>query len=235
MGIININNCLLIISDKNGAHELTVKVGEGNISYSENKPRVYTRDRGNLDTVKNDDAEPMSVSFDFTWEYLKAKSTDTTPTVEEALKKTGKAADWQSSSDDDCEPYAVNVRVENDPDCGSDGAEIISFPDFRYETLDHDVRDGSVSCSGNCNAEEAIKSRVEDAPSPVTGPAAGDGLHGHRRRHTQGPAPDIRQLRPVPYEPPAEHPDDRRCVVYDHQRHRESADLHRRDQTDTTV
>jgi len=169
MGVININNCLFIISDRNGAHEIEIKIGEGNLTYGERKPRTYIKDRGNLDTVRNADAEVMAVSFGFTWDYITSKTTDTVPTVEEALKAEGNADDWQTASDDPCEPYAVNVRVENDPNCGTLGGEIVSLPDFRYESLDHDVSAGTVACAGNCNVDEAVKTRNIADGGPVTG------------------------------------------------------------------
>jgi len=168
MAVININNCLFKISDKNGAHDITIKIGEGNLTYGERKPRTYVKDRGNLDTVRNADAEVMTVSFGFTWDYITSKTSESVPTVEEALKQEGNASDWQSASDDDCEPYAVDIRIENDPNCGTTGGEIIALPDFRYESLDHDVRAGTVACAGNCNVEDAVKSRILTDPEAVS-------------------------------------------------------------------
>lgn len=147
---------------KRSTNELEVKIGEGDLTYSEKKPREYTKDRGKLDTVRDADDEPMDVSFQFTWEWLSSLSGET-PTIEEALKQRGNAASWITSSADLCEPYCVDIVIENDPsggnpNCGSDN-EIIILPEFRYETLEHSIKNGSVSVTGKCNATEALIAR----------------------------------------------------------------------------
>jgi hypothetical protein len=93
------------------------------------------------------------LKFDFFWEYIRSASTGATPTVEEALKNIGGAADWTSTDSDTCRPYAVDIEVEYIPAC-TGAAEQITFADFRYEQLDHDLRAGTVSCSGKCNSTQ---------------------------------------------------------------------------------
>ena len=131
---------------------LQATIGEGNLTYTESREYSYDLDRGNLDTVRELDQQPMDVSLDFTWEFLKAISGATTPTIEETFKKTGAAASWESSSADACEPYAVDIEIEHTPNCSTDQIETILLPDFRYESLDHDVDAASVAVSGRCNA-----------------------------------------------------------------------------------
>lgn len=140
--------------------ELEVKIGEGNLTYSEKKARQYTLDRGRLDTVRNADEEPVDVSLDATWEWLRA-STGDTPTIEDALKKRGEASAWTSSSSDPCEPYAVDIEIHYVPECGSEETEVILLEDFRYESLDHDLSAGTISVSGKCNVVEATVSRLD--------------------------------------------------------------------------
>jgi len=140
---------------------LTIKIGEGNLTYSEKVAREYIKNRGVLDTVRNGDETPMEVSFEFTWEFLKSPASSTTPpTVEEALKKTGAASAWVSAATDVCEPYAVDIEVTFDPACTGVKKEVYLFPDFRHESLDHDFRAGTVSCKGMCNAVEPTITRV---------------------------------------------------------------------------
>jgi hypothetical protein len=134
------------------ANELSIVVGEGNLTYSEKKNIVYTLDRGNLDEIKEGDQVPMEVSFSLTWEYIKGASSGA-PSAEDALKNTGPAAGWASSDSDACRPYAVDIELTYAPvpsTCGD--KEVILFPDFRYESLDHDLRAGTISCAGKCNA-----------------------------------------------------------------------------------
>lgn len=136
---------------KDGAttpEELTIVIGEGNMTWTERVERMYELDRGNLDTVNNGDQQPMEVRFDFRWDYIVG---DATPTPYEALKQTGNASAWVSTDSDACAPYAVDLEVVYDPDCGGNDKETYAFADFRYEELAMDFRNKSISCSGRCN------------------------------------------------------------------------------------
>jgi len=155
--IIDLKNTTFKIKDGTGTpEEISITIGEGNLTYSENKNIEYVLDRGNLDEVREGDQVPMEVSFDFIWDYITALAASGTPTVEEALKNTGEASTWVSSdtgAGNACRPYAIDIEVIYAPvptTCGDQ--ETITFPDFRYETLDHDLRAGTVSCTGKCNA-----------------------------------------------------------------------------------
>lgn len=141
--------------------ELDIKIGEGNATYDENREVEFIRDRGILDTYKEGDEQPMDVSFDFTWEWLKAVSGATTPTIEDALKREGPASVWTSSNTaDPCAPYVVDIEIENAPDCGTVLAEVIRLPQFFHTQLSHDAGAAQVSCTGQCNATKAVITRV---------------------------------------------------------------------------
>jgi len=138
-------------------NELEITIGEGNLTYTEARNIEYTLDRGNLDEVREGDQGPVDVSIDLVWEYLRGSSASgALPTVEEAFKKIGNAAAWVSTDTDTCRPYAVDLVVTYAPvpaSCGD--KEVITLPDFRYESLDHDLRAGTVSVSGKCNVTRA--------------------------------------------------------------------------------
>jgi len=154
---IDLKNATLTMQDgATPANSITVKLGAGNLTYSEKKTIEYTLDRGALDEVREGDEVPMDVTLDFVWEYI-AGTTGTAgiPTVEDALKNIGAAVDWVSSDSDTCRPFSVDLIVSYVPDCASGDNEVITLPDFRYESLDHDLRAGTVSVSGKCNAKEA--------------------------------------------------------------------------------
>lgn len=140
-------------------NELEVKIGEGNFTWTETYNREYSLDKGKLDTVRNGDETPLSVTMDFVWEWIKAQPGQA-PTVVDALKQRGEAADWVSSSSDPCEPYSVDLELFIDPEC-NDGsyAERIYFSDFRQDTLDHDPSEGSIACTGQCNITEPTITR----------------------------------------------------------------------------
>ena len=146
-----------IISFQN--HELEVKIGEGNLTWTEKKNMIYTKDRGKLSTVREGDQEPVEVKLDFIWEFLKAVSGSAVPTIEDVLKKRGEAALWVSSSADPCEPYAVKVEVVHIPPCGGVQKETVLITDFRYEELAHDLRQAQVSVSGKANVVEPTVTR----------------------------------------------------------------------------
>jgi len=141
-----------IFQFKDGVAEvLTIKVGEGTLTYTESREMEYALDRGLLDTVREGDQIPIDVSFDLVWETLKAL-TSSTPTPEEALKKEGAASTWVSTSSDVCEPFAIDIVITNDPVCATQDLEEITLPDFRFESIDHDVREGTLAVTGRCNA-----------------------------------------------------------------------------------
>lgn len=150
------------------AKELTIKIGAGNLTYTEAVEREYTPDRGRLDEVRDGDEQPMEVSFDFTWEFLRGGlGSGDPPTVEDALKNRGNAADWISADADPCRPFAVDIVVEYVPDCGQGALgdqETYTFPDFRFDSIEHDFRAGTVSVTGRCNVTEATVVR-EAQPS----------------------------------------------------------------------
>lgn len=139
--------------------QLEVTIGDGNLTYDEKRTIKYIRDRGNLDTVREDQDEPMDVSIDATWEFLRAVSGDP-PTIEDALKNRGEASDWISSSADLCEPYAVDLEVEYEPPCAGEDREIITLTDFRWESFSHDLKQGTLAVKGKCNVKEASVSRA---------------------------------------------------------------------------
>ncbi len=141
-------------------HRLQIRIGEGNVQWTEKRPIMYTKDRGRLDTVKEGDEEPMEVKLDFTWVFLKA-STGQTPTIEDVLKNRGEAADWVTSAADTCEPFAVNIVIEYTPPCSTEQMEVYTLQDFRYEDLGHDLKQAQVSVSGKCNVKEATITRVD--------------------------------------------------------------------------
>lgn len=157
--VIDLKDATLKIKDGTTptANEIEIKIGEGNLTYSENRNVEYILDRGLLDEVRLGDEVPMDVSFDVIWEYIKG-STDSAgiaPTVEDAMKQRGNASSWVSTDDDVCRPFCVDIVIEHVPSCATGDQEIITLPDFRYETIDHDLRAGQLSVTGRCNTVEA--------------------------------------------------------------------------------
>ncbi len=149
---IDFKNAVLKIKD-GGSNNIEVILGEGNFTWTENVERIYELDRGQLDDVVNGDEQPLEVSMDFKWLQIKAVSGGAA-TIEDALKKRGGAASWVSADSDACRPYAVDLELTHTPTCEDGPKEVVTFPDFRYESLSHDLKEGTCSCSGKCNATE---------------------------------------------------------------------------------
>jgi hypothetical protein len=139
--------------------QIDIKIGDGNITYTENKNYEYDLDRGLLDTVREGDQAPMDVNIDFVYEFI-TTGTSEAITPMDALKKQGGASEWVSSSSDLCEPYAIDIEVEYTPPCGGAEAETTLFPDFRPDTKEVDFGEASVSVPGRCNATEPTVTRT---------------------------------------------------------------------------
>jgi len=138
-----------------GANVLAVKIGEGNLSYSERREMIYTKDRGKLDTVREGDEQTVEVSMDFIWDFLTAVTASGIPTIEDVLKNRGEASAWLTTSSDPCEPFTVDIEIFHTPPCAGIEKEIITLEEYHYETLDHDLREATVASSGQCNKKEA--------------------------------------------------------------------------------
>lgn len=140
---------------------LQVKIGEGNLTFSEKKEYKYLLDRGNLDTVKEGDEQPVDVNLEFVFEYIKASSgLNITPV--DAIKQVGEAADWISTSADLCEPYAIDILAKHCVPCGTDEDEDVLLQDFRWEALNYDYQAATIAVTGKCNISSATVTRSTD-------------------------------------------------------------------------
>lgn len=139
---------------------LEVKVGDGNVTYTENREFNYDLDRSKLDTVRQGNDIPMDVTIDFTWDFLTAIAGAITPTIEDVLKFRGPAAGWDSSSADVCEVKAIDIEIDHNQPCLGVEREVITLDDFRWESLDHNTDDAAVSATGRCNITEATVQRL---------------------------------------------------------------------------
>ncbi len=130
--------------------QIEVKIGDGNLTWTVNREFDYLLDRGDLDTVREGDEQPLDVSLDLVYEHIRT-GTGETISPYDALNGINSAAEWVSSSADPCEPYAVDIEIEHITPCGASQDETIILPDYRYETLEADLAAATVSTSGRCN------------------------------------------------------------------------------------
>lgn len=144
------------------AQELQVTIGEGNLTWTEAKEYEYLLDRGDLDTVKEGDEQPLDLSLEFVYDHV-TQGTGEAVTPVDALKGTGGANEWVSSASDLCEPYAIDLVIRHCVPCGTDEDEETTFPDFRYESLEYDLNEATIAVSGRCNVSEAASVRSDHA------------------------------------------------------------------------
>lgn len=144
-------------------NEIEIKIGEGNLTYTESRNMEYTLDRSLLDDVREGDQVPVSVQFDAQWEYVSGSTaTGAVPTVHDVLNREGNASTWVSSDSDICRPFALDLEVEYRPQCSgaSNGdAETILIPDFRWENFEADLRNATFSIDGRANVTRATYTR----------------------------------------------------------------------------
>jgi hypothetical protein len=138
--------------------QIEIKIGDGNLTYTENTEYEYLLDRGDLDTVREGNEVPMDVSMEFVYEFVRTGTNEVITPVD-AIKGVGGAAEWVSTSADPCEPYCVDVEITHDPPCGTAENEITLFPDFRRDSLEFDLSAATIACQGRCNATEPTITR----------------------------------------------------------------------------
>lgn len=149
MAQLDLKNTTLKVIDGD-ANEIEVRIGTGNLTYNDARTIEYNLDKGKLDTatIREGDEVPLELTFSFVWEYIKGTVFEPTgDSIEDIIKGTGGRT---SVASDPCEPYACDVTFLNDPDCGTIEGETYTFPEFRYESLQHDASAGTVECTGKC-------------------------------------------------------------------------------------
>jgi hypothetical protein len=158
--LFDLKNAEIKIEDgSNPVNSITVKIGEGTVSWTERKERRYILDRGQLDDVRNEDEAPLEVNLAFMWEYIVGTTgSGGVPTVVDVIKRKNAAAAWLSTDSDQCRPFAVNIVIDYRPVpsmCGD--MELITLPDFRYEQVDFDIRSPeNITITGHCNVVEPV-------------------------------------------------------------------------------
>jgi hypothetical protein len=138
---------------------ITVSIGDGDLTWTENREMIYDLDRDLLDTVRLGAEQPLEIDLAFTFEYVTTESGQAITPVD-AIKQLNEASEWVSSSSDLCEPYAVDIFVVHCVPCGTDQDQDFTFTDFRWESLDYSIQDASIAVSGRCNITDAATTRT---------------------------------------------------------------------------
>lgn len=158
MAQIDLKNATLYLRDGSSPtpNELEIKIGEGNLSWTEATTMIYTLDRGILNDVREGDQVPVEVSLDIIWEFLKG---DGYLTPRDVLYFEGEASNWESTDADECRPKSLDLVIEYEPPCSGEDNEIIILKDFRKENVAYNLREASLAVTGKCNVTKAIVTR----------------------------------------------------------------------------
>lgn len=140
--------------------ELAIKIGDGDLKYTENLGYVYDLDRGLLDDVRLGNDVPMDLSLDFVYEHITTGTNETISPMD-ALKQIGGASGWLSSAEDQCQPYSVDLMIVFTPPCGTSQVETTIFPDVRAEKREVSFKDSKISLTAKCFALVPIVSRSD--------------------------------------------------------------------------
>lgn len=163
MPVIDLKDTTIYLRDRE-TNWVEVRVGEGNLTYSERRNIDLDKDRGKLARLREGEQEPLDVSFQFLWEYLRSDGAEP-PTLEEALKKQGPAASWVSAATDPLSegvdasaPYSVHIQIVRDSPCGL--LEQTVLVEFNWTELAHDSKNGTIDCKGLCNRVVSTSERL---------------------------------------------------------------------------
>jgi hypothetical protein len=142
---------------KTGSDSITVKIGKGDLTYTEKRNITYETDGGILDDVFEEDEVPIDVRFNFTWDYI--TGTSGTPSVEDVLKREGAAAAWASTDSDTCRPPATDIQITINKNCSGADGEVILLSDFRHDEIGHGLSAADINVTGRCNVTRATITR----------------------------------------------------------------------------
>ncbi len=157
--VIDLKNATIKFKDGTGTpNYLTIKMDEGNLTYTRRRTVEVKRDRGELDYVKEGDKQPLQVSIEGRFAAIRSSSGDAITPIE-FLEKEGAASAYVSTSPA-CEIDTIDIIVEMRYDCGTMEDELITFPKFAYEEYGGNFKDGVLSVSGICNVEKPTSVRT---------------------------------------------------------------------------
>lgn len=152
---------------------LEFEVETGDFEWTEGQNPIIRKPRGVIAGLRQGEDQEMSVTSSFSFSWMRAESTAVEGGVEdktpyECLHQIGFASDWlPSSHGSPCEPYTVDIVIEDRPDCGSEQAEVYVFPQFAFEEISPSVSNGEVSFNGLCVAKRPIITRTTNTADAV--------------------------------------------------------------------
>lgn len=147
------------------ANEIEIKFDDGNFTWGENYNVDVILDRGQLDTLRDGDEQPMDITFGGRFDNVKSTTGDPF-TLSEFLKNRGPTA-LTSTITGDCGSFTTDIVALNVPSCTIGGTvvenETLTFTQFFAQQIGGDFQAGQLNVSGICNSQFPIG--VRSAPA----------------------------------------------------------------------
>lgn len=131
---------------------IEMELDERNFEDSNTQEFIQNRNRGILAGVRKGDEQPGELNMAFAFRFLRT-GTNEQITAYDALYQQNGAAGWFSTAADQCEPYAIDVVLINQPSCGATEREVITYPQFRPNNTRPSLEGANVQVTGNYQAE----------------------------------------------------------------------------------
>ena len=139
--------------------QIEIRVGDGDLSWTEAREVLYDLDRDILDDVRLGPEQPLELNAAFVFEWASTGTGETISPID-AIKRINDAAEWVSSDSDQCRPYAIDVVVDHVVPCGTNQDQRFSFEDFRWDSLEYSIQDAAITLTGRCNRTDALVERL---------------------------------------------------------------------------
>ena len=160
--IYDLKECDIHLVDGTAITPITIIlfIDEGNVTFEVTRNVEYRKDRDILDSTREGDQAPLSVTFACRFSEITTQTVPPGPehtiSVFEFLTFTGAAAANISTGANVCDtPKAIDITVTRtivcDPSPDVIYNETITFPEFRYESIGGDFDAGQFNVSGKCN------------------------------------------------------------------------------------
>ena len=158
MAVFSLKDTTIKIKGGGVAEEVEIKVGDGNISWTESRELEYLKDRGQLDAVEETEENPVEVEFTIRWEFFRVVGSIT---PYDALTHQNDAANWATTDQvDPCGPKSVDIEIAWLPACDTEDQEIYTLQAFRYTSINPSGTDRQISVSGSCNVRHVSAARA---------------------------------------------------------------------------
>lgn len=199
---IDIRNCIVFLKtlalDTGNLVFMAIKIGDGQLSFTESQAFTPILNRGKLDDIRSGDQQQVALNINgratFFLSNIEGPAQDETYTANEILrgieygniddhgrpKFRGTREDWLTAYG--CPPYCADVEIHNNPGLACPDTEAVGeamlFRYFRVESINPDLSAGNVSISGNCHITQPMLARVA-AFGGVQPAQAGSGIFSY--------------------------------------------------------